>query len=109
MWKAKSNLIICLTKSLNVMIRNHAYQKLFSFIITHPSSLLPLPSPRIPDWYVVKLHPSGLSLYDWYIVKLHILELVRYDVKLHLSSLGPDAQYGTKLQPRTSQSPRQYR
>jgi hypothetical protein len=80
-----------------VTIRNHAYQKLFSFVVTRPSSLLPLPSTRIPDRYVVKLQPSEPS------------PIVRYNVKLHLPGLGPDAQYGAKLQPRTSRSPWQYR
>jgi hypothetical protein len=40
----------------NVTIRNHAYQKLFSFIVTRPSLLLSLPSTRIHDRHVVKLH-----------------------------------------------------
>jgi hypothetical protein len=85
------------------MICNHASQKLFPFIVTRPSSLLSLPSTRIHDRYIVKLHPSGLS------------PLVRYDDKLHLPSLGPDARYGAKLQLRTSRpsqpsrSPQQYR
>jgi Chromo (CHRromatin Organisation MOdifier) domain len=39
-----------------VTIHNHAYQKLFSFVVTHPSSLLPLPPTCIRDRYVVKLH-----------------------------------------------------
>jgi hypothetical protein len=81
----------------SVTIHNHAYQKLFSFIVTRPSSLLPLPSPHIPNRYIVKLQPSEPS------------PLVRYDVKLHLPGLGPDARYSAKLQPRTSWSPRQYR
>jgi hypothetical protein len=41
---------------LVVTIRNHAYQKLFSFIVTCPSSLLSLPLTRIYDRHVVKLH-----------------------------------------------------
>jgi hypothetical protein len=115
------------------MIRNHAYQKLFPFVVTRSSSLLPLPSTRICDQHVVKLHILELSPFpysDRHVVKLHILELspfpysdryvvklqlsepspiVWYDIKLHLPGLGPDAQYGAKLQPRTSRSPRQYR
>jgi hypothetical protein len=39
-----------------VTIRNHAYQKLFSFVVTCPSSLLPLPPTRIYDRHVIKLH-----------------------------------------------------
>jgi hypothetical protein len=45
-------------KNDNVTIRNHAYQKLFPFIVTRPSSLLPLPPSRICDRHVVKLHNS---------------------------------------------------
>jgi hypothetical protein len=80
-----------------VTIRNHAYQKLFSFIVTRPSSLLSLPSPHIYDQHVVKLHNVGSSI------------VIRYDVKLHLPGLGPDTRYGAKLQLRTSRSPWQYR
>jgi hypothetical protein len=80
-----------------VTICNHAYQKLFPFIVTHPSSLLPLPLTRIYDQYVVKLQPSEPS------------PIVRYNVKLHLPGLGPDARYGAKLQLWTSWSPWQYR
>jgi hypothetical protein len=43
-------------KTSNVTIRNHAYQKLFPFVVTRPSSLLPLPPTRIYDQHVVKLH-----------------------------------------------------
>jgi hypothetical protein len=102
---------------INVTICNHAYQKLFPFIITRPSSLLSLPLTRIYNWHVVKLHNSRSSINDRYVVKLQSLEpspIVRYDVKLHLPSLGPDARYGAKLQLRTSWpsrpswSPRQY-
>jgi hypothetical protein len=82
---------------LIVTIRNHAYQKLFPFVVTRPSLLLPLPSTRISDRYIVKLHIPEPS------------HIVRYDVKLHLPGLGPDARYGTKLQLRTSRSPWQYR
>jgi hypothetical protein len=39
-----------------VMIRNHAYQKLFPFIVTRPSSLLSLSPLYICDQHVVKLH-----------------------------------------------------
>ena len=97
-----------------VTICNHACQKLFSFIVTRPRSLLPLPPPRISTRHVVKLpclEPSTV-----HVVKLQNLEpfsIVRYDVKLHLPSLGPDARYGTKLQlwtsrpSRPSWSPRQ--
>jgi hypothetical protein len=80
-----------------VTIRNHAYQKLFSFIITRPSLLLSLPSPCICDQHVVKLHIPKLFpflWYDWYVVKLQPLELlplIQYDVKLHLPGLGPNA------------------
>jgi hypothetical protein len=52
----------------SVTIRNHAYQKLFSFVVTHPSSLLPLPSPRVCDRHVVKLR---ISTNNWHVVKLH--------------------------------------
>jgi hypothetical protein len=38
--------------------RNHAYQKLFPFIITRPNSLLSLLSPCINDQYVIKLPTS---------------------------------------------------
>jgi hypothetical protein len=86
-------------KQAGVTIRNHAYQKLFPFIVTRPSSLLPLPSTRIRDRYVIKLHIPKLFPFPC---------IVRYDVKLHLPGLGPDARYGAKLQPRTSRSPRQY-
>jgi hypothetical protein len=99
-------------RSVVVTICNHAYQKLFSFIVTRPSSLLPLPLTRIPDRHVVKLHIPELPINDRYVVKLHTFGLpriVRYDVKLHLPGLGPNARYGAKLQPRTSRSPRQYR
>jgi len=95
----------------DVTIRNHAYQKLFPFVVTRPSSLLPLPSTHIYDRHVVKLHNFRSSINDRYVVKLHILELVRYDVKLHIPGLGPDAWYSAKLQPQTSRpsrSPQQY-
>jgi hypothetical protein len=51
-----------------VTIRNHAYQKLFSFVVTHPSSLLPLPPTCIRDWHVIKLR---ISINDRHVVKLH--------------------------------------
>jgi hypothetical protein len=57
-----------------VTIRNHAYQKLFSFVVTRPSSLLPLPPTRICDRHVVKLHilkPFPFLRNDWHVVKLH--------------------------------------
>jgi hypothetical protein len=90
----------------SVTIRNHAYQKLFSFVVTHPSSLLPLPPTRICDRHVIKLHIPELFPF---------LRIIQYNVKLHLPGLGPNAQYGAKLQlrtPRPSQpswSPRQHR
>jgi hypothetical protein len=96
-----------------VTIRNHAYQKLFPFVVTRPSSLLPLPPSRICDQHVVKLHTlKPFLVNNRYVAKLHFSEpshIVRYDVKLHLPGLGPDARYSAKLQPRTSRSPRQYR
>jgi hypothetical protein len=79
-----------------VTIRNHAYQKLFSFVVTRPCSLLPLPLSRISTGYVVKLPHS------------EPFRIIRYDVKLHLPGLGPDTRYGAKLQLWTSRSPRQY-
>jgi hypothetical protein len=53
------------------MIRcNHAYQKLFPFIVACHSSLPPLLLPCINDQHIVKLH-------------LPVLEpIVRYDIKL---------------------------
>jgi hypothetical protein len=41
--------------------RNHAYQKLFSFIIARPNSLPPLLSPCTNDRHVVKLHLPFLA------------------------------------------------
>jgi hypothetical protein len=51
---------------LIVTIRNHAYQKLFPFVVTRPSLLLPLLPTRISDRYVVKLHFSELPPIVWY-------------------------------------------
>ena len=56
------------------MIRNHAYQKLFSFIVTRPNSLLPLLLPYVYDWYVVKLPTS-----EHFPI---LASIIRYDVKL---------------------------
>jgi hypothetical protein len=81
-------------KCINVTIHNHAYQKLFPFIIACPNSLLPLSTPllclqetplHIHDWHIIKLHIPGLSPSNRHIIKLHfpILEpIIRYDVKL---------------------------
>jgi hypothetical protein len=105
----KNYLILSVT---GVTIRNHAYQKLFPFVVTHPCSLLPLPPSRVSTRHVIKLPCSEPS--TMHVVKLQTLEpfpfphIVQYDVKLHLPGLGPDARYGTKLQLRTSWSPRQY-
>jgi hypothetical protein len=53
-----------------MICHNHAYPKLFPFIVTHPNSHLSLLSPCIYDRHVVKLH-------------LPILEpIVRYNAKL---------------------------
>jgi hypothetical protein len=94
----------------SVTIHNQAYQKLFPFVVTCPSSLLPLPPSRISTRHVVKLPCSEPSTV--HVVKLQDSEpfrIVWYNVKLHLPGLGPDTRYGAKLQPRTSRSPRQYR
>jgi hypothetical protein len=108
--QGKKTKAVTLYGGLCVTIRNHAYQKLFPFVVTRPSSLLPLPPSRILTRHVVKLPRSEPTTV--YVVKLQTPEpfrIVRYNVKLHLPGLGPDARYGAKLQPRTSQSPRQYR
>jgi hypothetical protein len=60
------------------MICDHAHQKLFPNIITHPCSLL-LPVPihhmqetplLLSDLHVIKLHHSVLRPFNWYVVKL---------------------------------------
>jgi hypothetical protein len=67
----------------HVTIHNHAYQKLFPFVITRPNSLLSLLSPHINNQYVVKLPTSDSfphpRLVVWYDVKLHILDPSQLD------------------------------
>jgi hypothetical protein len=70
------------------MICNHAHQKLFSFIITCPHSLL-LPTPPLLDQHVIKLHCPILRPTDQYIVKLQTVGLLpcnQYIVKLQAHS-----------------------
>jgi hypothetical protein len=58
--------------STDVMIRcDHAYQKLFPFIVACPCSLFSLPSSRIHDRHIVKLPTSGPLPWN-----------VQYDTKL---------------------------
>jgi hypothetical protein len=58
---------------------NHAHQKLFPLIITHPCSLLLLPIPLhnmqetpliLSNLHIIKLHCSILRPLNWYIIKL---------------------------------------
>jgi hypothetical protein len=63
------------------MIRNHAYQKLFPFIIARPHLLLLLPIP------LLRPQETPLHICDWYIIKLP-------------PALEPIVWHDTKLQPR---------
>ena len=60
------------------MIHNHAYQKLFPFIVACPHSLLLLP---VPLYYPQE---TLLCTNDWYVIRLPpaLEPIVQYDVKL---------------------------